>query len=223
MAFSSKGHTQTALAEINITPLVDVVLVLLLIFMLTAPMLQSGVEVAIPKTRTVNQLTEERMVVTIDREQNVFLQDKPALATGRGEEIVPLDNFPALRGVFVLLIHPGFGISTAWAYQTLTKYPDALNGRPGRARKLISLLQTADLVVAAQEFYNSLEAPVLNKYPLLALLQEFLRANGAAATLMSGSGSTTFALVKGQNTAEQLREKLNAMFGENYWTAVVAL
>jgi len=77
MAFTSKGHTQTALAEINITPLVDVVLVLLLIFMLTAPVLQSGVEVAIPKTRSVNQLTEERMVVTIDREQNVFLQDKP--------------------------------------------------------------------------------------------------------------------------------------------------
>jgi biopolymer transport protein ExbD/biopolymer transport protein TolR len=77
MAFSSKGHTQTTLAEINITPLVDVVLVLLLIFMLTAPVLQSGVEVAIPKTRSVNQLTEERMVVTIDREQNVFLQDKP--------------------------------------------------------------------------------------------------------------------------------------------------
>ena len=77
MAFSSKGHTQTALAEINITPLVDVVLVLLLIFMLTAPVLQSGVEVAIPKTRSVNQLTEERLVVTIDREQNVFLQDKP--------------------------------------------------------------------------------------------------------------------------------------------------
>ena len=77
MAFSAKGHTQTSLAEINVTPLVDVVLVLLLIFMLTAPVLQSGVEVAIPKTRTVNQLTEERMVVTIDKDQNVFLQDKP--------------------------------------------------------------------------------------------------------------------------------------------------
>ena len=77
MAFTAKGRTQTALAEINITPLVDVVLVLLLIFMLTAPVLQSGVEVAIPKTRTVKQLTEERMVVTIDHEQNVFLQDKP--------------------------------------------------------------------------------------------------------------------------------------------------
>jgi biopolymer transport protein ExbD/biopolymer transport protein TolR len=77
MAFNTKGRTQTALAEINITPLVDVVLVLLLIFMLTAPVLQSGIDVAIPKTRTVNQVTEERMVVTIDREQNVFLQDKP--------------------------------------------------------------------------------------------------------------------------------------------------
>jgi biopolymer transport protein ExbD/biopolymer transport protein TolR len=77
MAFSVKGRTQTSLAEINVTPLVDVVLVLLLIFMLTAPVLQSGVVVAIPKTRSVNQLTEERMVVTIDKDQNVFLQDKP--------------------------------------------------------------------------------------------------------------------------------------------------
>lgn len=77
MAFNTKGRTQTTLAEINITPLVDVVLVLLLIFMLTAPVLQSGIDVAIPKTRTVNQVTEDRMVVTIDRDQNVFLQDKP--------------------------------------------------------------------------------------------------------------------------------------------------
>lgn len=76
MAFSMKGRTQSSLAEINITPLVDVVLVLLLIFMLTAPVLQSGIEVAVPHTRTVNQLTEERMVVTIDKDQNVFLQDK---------------------------------------------------------------------------------------------------------------------------------------------------
>ena len=73
MAFSAKGRTQTALAEINITPLVDVVLVLLLIFMLTAPVLQSGIDVAIPKTRTVNQVTEERMVVTIDREEETWL------------------------------------------------------------------------------------------------------------------------------------------------------
>ena len=78
MAFTtSKGRTQTSLEGINITPLVDVVLVLLLIFMVTAPVLQSGVEVAVPQTRTVNQLTEQHRVVTVDKDQNVFLDDKP--------------------------------------------------------------------------------------------------------------------------------------------------
>jgi biopolymer transport protein TolR len=73
----SKGQTQTSLAEINITPLVDVVLVLLIIFMISAPVLQSGIEVAVPKTRTVKEITEQRMVVTIDRDQQVFLNDQP--------------------------------------------------------------------------------------------------------------------------------------------------
>jgi biopolymer transport protein ExbD/biopolymer transport protein TolR len=74
---SSYGETRTSLAEINITPLVDVVLVLLIIFMISVPVLQSGIEVAVPKTRTVKEITEQRMVVTIDREQRVFLGDQP--------------------------------------------------------------------------------------------------------------------------------------------------
>jgi biopolymer transport protein ExbD/biopolymer transport protein TolR len=77
MAFtSSSGRTQTSMAEINITPLVDVVLVLLIIFMLAAPVLQSGIEVSVPKTRTVKEITEQRLVVTIAKDQSVYLGDK---------------------------------------------------------------------------------------------------------------------------------------------------
>lgn len=150
-----------------------------------------------------------------------FLQTKPALATGRGESIQPLDFFPALRDTAFLLIHPGFGISTAWSYQTLARFPTALNGTPGRAQKLITLLQTADLKASGQEFYNSLEAPALEKFPILALYQEFLRENGAAVALMSGSGSTTFAIVQGSAAAEALAEKFKGKFGAACWTAVV--
>jgi len=150
-----------------------------------------------------------------------FLQSKPALATGRGEQIQPLDDFPALPGKAFLLIHPGFGISTPWAYQNLARFPAALNGQPGRAQKLIASLRTGDLRAVGSGFYNSLEAPALEKYPVLALFQEFLRAQGALAALMSGSGSTTFAIVENVNAGEAIAEKFRGQFGSNCWIAVV--
>jgi len=74
---NNKGRTQSSLSEINITPFVDVVLVLLVMFMVTAPILQSGIEVEVPKTRTVKEITEERLVITIDKDQRVFLGNDP--------------------------------------------------------------------------------------------------------------------------------------------------
>ncbi len=119
-----------------------------------------------------------------------FLQDRPALATGRGEQLQPLDFFPSLRGLAFLLVHPGFGISTAWAYPA---------------------------------FYNSLEAPALDKYPVLGLYLEFLRGQGAVAALMSGSGSTTFALVESVAAGDRLAEHFRNRFGLSCWTAVVPI
>ena len=69
-------------------PFIDVVLVLLIIFMITAPILQSGIDVDVPKTKTVKELTEVRMVVTIDRGQRVYLNDKPVNIHEIGQKVV---------------------------------------------------------------------------------------------------------------------------------------
>jgi len=152
-----------------------------------------------------------------------FLYDKPALATGRGEKVRTLEFFSALKGKAFFLVHPGFGISTPWSYQNLARFPEALNGRKGRAQELISKLQAGDLPGAAGGFYNSLEAPAFDKFPVLELYKEFLRANGALVSLMSGSGSTTFAIAENLAAAENLAEQFKSQFGDNGWTATVAI
>jgi biopolymer transport protein TolR len=102
VAFTAKsGHTQTSLSEINITPLVDVVLVLLVIFMLTAPVLQSGIEVAVPKTKTVKEITEQRLVVTINSDSEVFLQDKPINLSDLTSQLARSGQDPAHRTIYV--------------------------------------------------------------------------------------------------------------------------
>src|SRR5213075_2487799 len=70
MAITTReGRTQTTLAEINMIPFIDIVLVLLIIFMVTAPVIQSGIDVNVPKTQVVREISEEKLIVTIDKEQ----------------------------------------------------------------------------------------------------------------------------------------------------------
>ncbi len=102
MAFTTaSGNTRSSLAEINITPLVDVVLVLLVIFMITAPVLQSGIEVAVPKTRTVREITEQRVVLTIDREQQLFLGDSPVNIHDLPERLHQANTDPSKQVIYL--------------------------------------------------------------------------------------------------------------------------
>lgn len=91
----------TSLSEINIVPFVDVVLVLLIIFMITAPILQSGIEVELPKTRTVQEITEDRLVITIDRGQRLYLGNEPVSVRELGPKIRARAADPARDAVFV--------------------------------------------------------------------------------------------------------------------------
>jgi biopolymer transport protein ExbD/biopolymer transport protein TolR len=78
VAFStSRGKTNSSLSDINITPFVDVVLVLLIIFMLTAPIFQSSIKVDLPQTQTVRVVSEEKVVVTIDKKQTLYVGNDP--------------------------------------------------------------------------------------------------------------------------------------------------
>ncbi|HEY3174951.1 MAG TPA: protein TolR [Candidatus Polarisedimenticolia bacterium] len=68
-----RGRQRASMADINVTPLVDVVLVLLIIFMVTAPMMQRGVDVQLPKAESASGQEEQRIIVTIDRAARVYL------------------------------------------------------------------------------------------------------------------------------------------------------
>jgi biopolymer transport protein TolR len=94
-------ETASTLSEINMVPFIDVVLVLLIIFMITAPILQSGIEVDVPKTKTVKELTEVRMVVTIDRSQRVYLNDKPVNIHELGKQVLAQSRNPKRQAVYV--------------------------------------------------------------------------------------------------------------------------
>jgi len=155
------------------------------------------------------------MAASLGSDVPFFLQDNPALATGRGGTVKPLEPIAALQGRGLLLIHPGFGVSTPWAYQALAAIPEAY-GHEGQAA---AMLQAGEL----NGFYNSLETPVFQKHTVLPVLKNFLTENGALVALMSGSGSTTFAITSDRPAAEALRAQYHKRFGQAGWSATVAL
>jgi biopolymer transport protein ExbD len=95
-----RGATGT-LSEINVVPLVDVVLVLLIIFMLTAHVMEFGLEVDVPKVIEVRETAEELPVVTLTRNGEIYLAEKPVNINSLGDEIrrrYPRHNAVYLRG-----------------------------------------------------------------------------------------------------------------------------
>jgi len=103
MAFNLSDPEDRVLGDINVTPLVDVMLVLLIIFMIAAPMLHSGIEVALPaaEAKSLPVRTQEPLVVSIRKDGIVYLQDTPVHPTQLVERLLPLVRSRAGEMVYV--------------------------------------------------------------------------------------------------------------------------
>ncbi len=95
----SRFRGTPALSEINVVPLVDVVLVLLIIFMLTAHVMEFGLEIDVPKVRQVRNTTEELPVVSITRTGELYLNENPVNINELGERV--RERFPGMQAVYV--------------------------------------------------------------------------------------------------------------------------
>jgi biopolymer transport protein TolR len=122
MAFTTReGKTQTTLAEINMIPFIDIVLVLLIIFMVTAPVIQSGIDVNVPKTQVVREIAEEKLVVTIDKSQDLYLQGVSVNLNQLGDKIHEKLLDPSRQSVYLMA-------DQTVPFQTFATVLDALKG-----------------------------------------------------------------------------------------------
>jgi len=99
--FSGRGRRggMSAMAEINIIPLVDVVLVLLVIFMLTAHVMEFGIEVDVPKVKKVADTAKEMPVISVTRDGELFLNEKPVNIHTLGAQF--REKFPGVKSAYV--------------------------------------------------------------------------------------------------------------------------
>lgn len=108
----------SSLSEINVVPLVDVVLVLLLIFMLTAPMMYRGIDVNLPRTTSKPTAVEERMVLTLTRDQVIYLNDRPVPLAGLDAQI---RNTMKNRGDKTLYLKADQSLSYGFVVETMDR------------------------------------------------------------------------------------------------------
>lgn len=138
-----------------------------------------------------------------------FIYRSAAVIRGRGEVVSPVTFAEKLR---LLLLKPPFAVPTPWAYQHWQ-----------------GSQELPDVNYAAQPFswgrlVNDLERPVFGKFIFLALLKRWLLAQPeTAGALMSGSGSTMFAVLRNPDDGEVLEQKATAEFGDTLWTCLCAI
>lgn len=103
MQANGNGSNSQMVSEINVTPFVDVMLVLLIIFMVTAPMMTQGIDVKLPESSApAIPSEEERLVVTVNQDRRIFINDHPVELDTLGSKISAIhENRQSQKGVFL--------------------------------------------------------------------------------------------------------------------------
>lgn len=154
-----------------------------------------------------------------------FILNTPAWAEGIGDELVPAEApRPELH---IVLVCPDIRVSTAWAFgewdrSRLENVHSAKTGGAGNPCLTSPPRQDTNFPAAGFTLYNSLEPVVFRAFPRLAAIKRDLDELGAAASLMSGSGSSVFGLFPSRQTAEQaafaLRDRQFTVFTQSVYT-----
>jgi biopolymer transport protein TolR len=127
----------STLSEINIIPLVDVILVLLLIFMLTAPLMHRGIDVNLPKTTSKPTTVEERMVLTLTKEQTIYLNERPVAPAALDAQLRDLFKNRADKTIYLKAdqaLQYGFVVETMDRVRRAGIGKLGMITEPGRAR-----------------------------------------------------------------------------------------
>ena len=153
------------------------------------------------KTRLGPRKLEE-LAATMGSDIPFFIRSRPRMCRGRGEAMQDAEEIPPAR---ILLLKPPFPVSTGWAYQAWIPRPPGIRQFHGRI-----------------ELTNDLENPVFQKFLLLPAIKSWLlEQEEVAAAMMSGSGSTVFAILRAGPGS--LAQRAKARFGQNLWTTEATL
>jgi 4-diphosphocytidyl-2-C-methyl-D-erythritol kinase len=141
-----------------------------------------------------------------------FLHSSVSYIYGRGEKVIP---GTAEVPVYLLLVKPGFDVSTAWAYNNISELTKEAV-KEDNIRYFLRKIGKAEISDIAGGIFNDLEPVTVSRYPVIAEIKERLLTQGAAVSLMSGSGSAVFGVFESETMAA---EASGAFKG--FWTAVV--
>lgn len=125
----------------------------------------------------------ESLAAELGSDTVFFVKNRPMLAEGRGERLTPVDV--NLSGLYILLVKPPFGVSTAESYAGIT---------PTEPKTPLTEILSADISTWKNSLQNDFEPSVFRKYPEIAAIKQSLYDSGALYASMSGSGSAVFGL-----------------------------